>query len=119
MANKDSDRRRHPRISRNDPCWCESDDLTLYVRFGNAAEGGAFLRTATALDVGRTARLVWYSPELDDDVVAQVEVVWRSEERPGEGAPRGMGLRFIAFEKNGDRFLDLLRNTPPEGTEFS
>jgi hypothetical protein len=41
--------------------------------------------------------------------VAEVEVVWRSGESSGPGRPRGMGLRFLSFEKNGDRFLDVLR----------
>jgi Tfp pilus assembly protein PilZ len=88
--------------------------MTLYVRFANAAEGGAFLRTAIALDIGQRARLAWYSPELDDEVVAEVEVVWRATEPSATGRPRGMGLRFLSFEKNGDRFLDVLRSVEPD-----
>jgi hypothetical protein len=114
VKNGDRDRRRHRRIPFDRPCWCEGDDLTLYVRFANAAEGGAFLRTAIELNVGQRARLAWYSPEIQDEVVADVEVVWRSTDRPEEGGPRGMGLRFLAFEKNGDRFLDVLRRIGPE-----
>jgi hypothetical protein len=30
-----------------------------------------------------------------------------------------MGLRFLSFEKNGDRFLHLLRGTPPLGVPLS
>jgi hypothetical protein len=63
--------------------------------------------------VGQHARLAWYSPELQDEVVAEVEVVWKSDDRPAEGGPRGMGLRFLSFEKNGDRFRDVLRRSIP------
>jgi len=108
------DRRKHRRIPFDRPCWCEGDDLTLYVRFANASHGGAFLRTAITLDVGQRARLAWYSPELKDEVVAEVEVVWKSS-----AAPRGMGLRFVAFHKNGDRFLDALRRIGPEKDEVA
>ena len=48
------------------------------------------------------------------EVVAEVEVVWRSADRPAEAGPRGMGLRFLSFEKNGERFLDVLRQTAPD-----
>jgi len=106
------ERRRHRRVPFDRPCWCEGDGLTLYVRFANAAEGGAFLRTAITLDVGQRARLAWYSPEIGDEVVAEVEVVWRAE-TPAADRPRGMGLRFLSFRKNGDRFLDLLRHAAP------
>ncbi|MBI5486881.1 MAG: PilZ domain-containing protein [Deltaproteobacteria bacterium] len=105
----ESERRKHRRVPFDRPCWCEGDDVTLYVRFANASEGGSFLRTAISLDIGRRARLAWYSPEIQDEVVAEVEVVWRSSDRPNEPGPRGMGLRFLSFEKNGDRFLDILR----------
>ena len=105
------ERRRYRRVPFDRPCWCEGDDLTLYVRLANASEGGSFLRTAISLEVGRKARLAWYSPEIQDEVVAEVEVVWRSADRPAEAGPRGMGLRFLSFEKNGERFLDVLRDT--------
>lgn len=110
MTENPRDRRRHRRIPFDRPCWCEGDRLTLYVRFANAAEGGAFLRTAITLDVGQHARLAWYSPEIGDEVVAEVEVVWRATEAPSSGRPRGMGLRFLSFEKNGEQFLDVLRS---------
>ncbi|NMC72097.1 MAG: TIGR02266 family protein [Myxococcales bacterium] len=112
MTENPRDRRRHRRVPFDRPCWCEGDRLTLYVHFANAAEGGAFLRTAITLDVGQRARLAWYSPEIGDEVVAEVEVVWRAES-PAAGRPRGMGLRFLSFEKNGDRFLDVLRRVEP------
>ena len=105
------ERRRYRRVPFDRPCWCEGDDVTLYVRLANASEGGSFLRTAISLEVGRKARLAWYSPEIQDEVVAEVEVVWRSADRPAEAGPRGMGLRFLSFEKNGERFLDVLRDT--------
>lgn len=106
------ERRRHRRIPFDCPCWCEGDSVTLYVRMANAGEGGAFLVTAIPLNVGQRARLTWYSPEIGDEVVAVVEVVWRTE-TPTAGHPRGMGLRFVSFEKNGERFLDVLRRTVP------
>lgn len=112
MTESPRDRRRHRRVPFDRPCWCEGDGLTLYVRFANAAEGGAFLRTAITLEVGQRARLAWYSPEIGDEVVAEVEVVWRAD-TTASGRPRGMGLRFLSFEKNGDRFLDLLRRADP------
>ena len=105
------ERRRYRRVPFDRPCWCEGDDVTLYVRLANASEGGSFFRTAISLEVGRKARLAWYSPEIQDEVVAEVEVVWRSADRPAEAGPRGMGLRFLSFEKNGERFLDVLRDT--------
>jgi hypothetical protein len=111
VTNSERDRRKHRRIPFDRPCWCEGDDVTLYVRIANASEGGSFLRTAISLEVGRKARLAWYSPEIQDEVVAEVEVVWRSLDRPTEPGPRGMGLRFLSFEKNGERFLDVLRHT--------
>jgi len=101
------------------PCWCESDQATLYVKMVNASEGGVFLRTATPLDVGQRARLVFYSPEVGDEVVAEVEVVRTAAEQFGSGRLPGMGLRFLSFEKNGDRFLHLLRGTPPLGVPLS
>ena len=58
-------------------------------------------------------------PEVGDEVVAEVEVVRTAAEQPGSGRLPGMGLRFLAFEKNGDQFLGLLRGTPPFGTPLS
>jgi hypothetical protein len=108
------ERRRHRRIPVDRPCWCEGEDLTLYVRLANASEGGSFLRTAVELKVGQRARLAWYSPEIKDEIVAEVEVVWRSTDRPEEGGPRGMGLRFLSFRKNGEKFLDIMRQSGAE-----
>ncbi len=119
MTEGTRERRRHRRIPFDRPCWCEGDELTLYVRFANASDGGAFLRTAIALEIGKRARLAWYSPEIEDEVVAEVEVVWKSTERSGEGGPRGMGLRFLAFEKNGERFREVLRRIVPESDDSS
>jgi len=101
------------------PCWCESDEVTLYVKIVNASEGGVFLRTATPLEIGRRAKLAFYCPEVGDEVVAEVEVIRRVDESPGTRRLPGMGLRFLCFEKNGDRFLDLLRSTPPLGVPLS
>lgn len=114
MAGSTPNRRRHRRVPFDRPCWCEDDGLTLYVRFANAAEGGAFVRTAIPLEVGRRAQLAWFSPEIQDEVVAEVEVVWRSDDRPDERGPRGVGLRFLSFARNGERFLEVLRRTVHE-----
>lgn len=119
MNGDSSERRRHPRVPMSQPCWCESDEVTLYVKIVNASEGGVFLRTATPLEVGSRARLVFFSPDLGDEVVADVEVVRCVEEQPGRRRLPGMGLRFLSFEKNGDRFLDVVRSTPPFGVPVS
>ncbi len=98
------------------PCWCETEEVTLYVKILNVSEGGVFIRTATPLEVGRRAKVVFHCPGGNEEVVAVGEVIRSVGDRPG---PPGMGLRFVSFEKNGDRFLDLLRMTPPPGAIVS
>jgi hypothetical protein len=90
------------------PCWCEVNQVTLLTRFANAGEGGAFLRTTVALDVGQRLRLSWECPDAGGQVVAQAAVVRKSSPPPGCG-PRGVGLRFLSFEKNGEPFLRAVR----------
>ena len=96
----DDEHRRHSRIPIRQRVWCEGDQLTLYVQALNVSEGGMFVRTASPPETGQRFRVSF--TEADEEVIAEVEVVW-TRGGPSDAQP-GMGLRIVAFEKGEPAF---------------
>lgn len=108
------DQRQHPRIGVAQRVWCEGDDLTLYLQARDVSEGGLFVRTSHPVEAGRRFRISFQGLADEEEIVAEVEVIWARPKR-GEAQP-GMGLRILSFEKGQSSFHDfvarLLRPTP-------
>jgi uncharacterized protein (TIGR02266 family) len=90
------DNRRYGRSVSQLRCWCEAQDVTLYVRVGNLSEGGLFLRTSTPLARGSRTRLSLRQGE-SQELRATATVVWTREE--DEEGPAGMGLVFDELDE--------------------
>lgn len=115
---EDDENRRHPRFPIRQRVWCEGDQLTLYVQALNVSEGGLFVRTSNPPDAGEKFRVSFV--EGDEEVVAEVEVVWTraasSDTQPG------MGLRIVGFEKGESsfrRWVETARASLPTDDESS
>ena len=100
-----SENRKHERVPTQLRCWCEGDNVTLYVRITNLSEGGLFVRTSTPLACGAQA-VVRLTPGGDPELQARATVVWLREEVE-RAYPPGMGLRFEPLD---DDTLGRLRN---------
>ncbi|MFZ5471906.1 MAG: TIGR02266 family protein [Myxococcota bacterium] len=83
--------RRHKRVLSRLRCWCEGQNVTLFVRIGDLSEGGLFLRTSTPLERGTKALLRFQVGEAAE-VETRATVMWARGD--GEEQPPGMGLQF-------------------------
>jgi uncharacterized protein (TIGR02266 family) len=104
---KDDENRRHPRFPIRQRVWCEGDQLTLYVQALNVSEGGMFVRTANPPETGERFKVSFV--EGDEEVVAEVEVVW-TRAGPTDSQP-GMGVRIVSFEKGESSFRRWVEST--------
>lgn len=83
--------RRHQRKILFTRCWCDGENVTLYVRILNASAGGLFVKTRTPFRPGTKVVVRWAFPGEKDEHLAMAEVVWKRDERD----PNGMGVKFI------------------------
>lgn len=74
----------------------------MYVQMSGLALGGAVLRTALPLSVGRKVVLRWKLPG-DREVEADAKVIWNSEQ-----GPPAMGLEFLDIRHGQESLRDYL-----------
>jgi hypothetical protein len=105
------ERRKHKRYYIAIPCWCEGNDITMFISISNISQGGFFLRTSNPLPIGKYA-LVSFKSEKEDEIVARVEVVWHSRGPVLESRPSisGMGTKLVDIVKGEDLFGSILRD---------
>jgi len=99
-----TENRKHERYPSRLRCWCESENITLYVRIANLSEGGLFLQTNTPMEAGRRTLLRLSGRDVRE-VMAEAVVVWNRPQRQEKGPP-GMGLKFEELDSGA---LALLR----------
>jgi len=103
----EKDRRRFKRYYYIRPCWCEGEEIAMFIVISNISKGGLFLKTANPLPIGRSA-LITFRPTSDREIIARVEVVWHSR-GPVWGSRStvsGMGTRLVDIVK-GDKYFDM------------
>lgn len=100
------EKRKHKRFYYIKPCWCEGEDITMFISISNISKGGFFLKTSNPLPIGRHA-LLSFQPKDRNEIIVQVEVVWHSRGPHVESrlSLSGMGTRLLDIVK-GDEILD-------------
>ena len=91
------DRRRFKRSDVHSRCWCEGNNITLYVKVNNVGEGGLFVRTHAPFHSGEHARIRWRMPNSSAEVEAETIVRWTREHTTLDGSPPGMGVEFTGM----------------------
>lgn len=109
-----ADQRRDPRIAARQALWCEGQSEKAETR--NVSRSGMFIVAEEAREVGEQFKVAFEGDE--GAIEVKMEVMWRGEAK--DGAPTGMGLRIVGFDKGQDayeRFVARQLETPAPDDE--
>jgi hypothetical protein len=110
-AGTSSDRRIAPRLDKVFPVWLEGDRGGCLGVARNISRGGMFIETRDPLPLGSQVRVSFPSQGGEMTAVAEVRFVCHLLGLLADGAPvqaegpaavRGMGVRFLYFDPEGD-----------------
>ncbi|MGH0037717.1 MAG: response regulator [Myxococcota bacterium] len=92
-----------PRIDVEQPVRVTADERAGWGVLKNLSRGGAFVEIDLELEPEAEVELQFELPEALLEVSPSAQVVWN---RPSNGHPSGVGLRFLEFEGRAARILD-------------
>jgi hypothetical protein len=110
-ARRAAERRIAPRLDKAFPVWLEGDRGGSLGVARNISRGGMFIETRDPLPLGSQVRVSFPSQGGEMIAVAEVRYVCHLLGRLADGAPaqgagpaavRGMGVRFLYFDAEGD-----------------
>jgi hypothetical protein len=93
-----AEQRRDPRIAARQALWCEGQSEKAETR--NVSRSGMFIVAEEAREVGEQFKVAFEGDE--GEIEVKMEVMWRGEAKAG--APTGMGLRIVGFDKGEDAY---------------
>jgi len=83
--------------------------VTLFVQMANLSETGAFIKTATPLEIGATATVKMVLPNTSEEIEVVGRVIWNRRFNQGGNHPPGMAIKFTKvdelFKDNLKKFL--------------
>lgn len=92
-----------PRVEVEAPVCLTAGEETSFGVLRNLSRGGAFVEIERVLEPETEVELQFALPDGRLEVAPSAEVVWQ---RPPNGHPPGVGLRFLDFEGRAARLLD-------------
>jgi hypothetical protein len=110
-ASRAADRRIAPRLDKVFPVWLDGNRGGCLGVARNISRGGMFIETRDPLPLGSQVRVSFPSQGGEMTAVAEVRFVCHLLGRLADGAPaqgggpaavRGMGVRFLYFDPDGD-----------------
>jgi hypothetical protein len=85
------DRREHPRIPCSIPVTCETEDRVFEDFVKDISAGGAFVETSAAFSAGESISLIFSSPNLDEPIKVNGQIVWKARD--------GIGVKFSTISR--------------------
>jgi len=92
-----------PRVELAQPTCLRVREATSWGVMRNLSRGGAFVETEVEIEPATELELQFELPEIEAEIAPSAEVVWQ---RPSNGLPAGLGLRFLDVDGRVARWLD-------------
>lgn len=106
--------RRHRRIELEAHLTMRSDD-NIFMGFSeNISQGGVFVATPEAFEIGKVLTLHLHLPSMSKPITALAEVRWTRPGQPDNDVLPGVGCQFVRIEGTGDEVLrDFIETREP------
>ena len=92
-----------PRVTLEQPVRVVADETREWGTLKNLSRGGVFVETEVEIEPATEVDLYFDLPESTHSIAPSAEVVWQ---RPANGLPAGLGMRFLDVDGRVAQWLD-------------